>query len=278
MPGYFRSTPPSFRSPPVPPMRRIPSPLLSAAPRPSPPVTSSARLPGLVSSSDSEPDSDNSSDTDTWGGTFSLRHTRRQAEQAEPPTNDATIVSRLTSRTLYALTDSLGIPHTLRPCFAVEAARLQLTLALFTHQAIACDRNCEGDESDSDSEEDWLATDTDTEEETAEENVRGQPPLTDSEHSSDTDSSISDFSQRSWFGSQAELTEARRLSPRSTFSPPLSTSPRSLTSDSETSISSRDHAWLPDREDLRRVRQFLSSSPGPEFNHSTDSESESSGI
>eukprot|EP00092_Neocalanus_flemingeri_P007283 GFUD01007865.1.p1 GENE.GFUD01007865.1~~GFUD01007865.1.p1 ORF type:complete len:1241 (-),score=282.81 GFUD01007865.1:403-4125(-) len=275
MPGYFRSTPPSFRSPPVPPMRHIPSPLLSAAPiRHSPPANSSVRMPGLVASSDSEPDSDNSSDTDTWGGTFSLRHTRRQAEQAEPPTNDATVVSRLTSRTLYALTDSLGIPHSLRPCFAVEAARLQLTLALFNHQSISCDRNCEGDESDSDSEEDWLATDTDTEEETAEEVE--QPPLTDSEDS--TESSVSDFSQRSWFGSQAELTEARRLSPRSTFSPPLSSSPRSITSDSETSISSRDHAWLPDREDLRRVRHFLSSSPGPEFNHSTDSESESSGI
>jgi len=274
MPGYFRSTPPSFRSPPVPPMRHIPSPLLSAAPlRPSPP------LPGLIASSDSEPDSDNSSDTDTWGGTFSLRHTRRQAEQADPPTNDATIVNRLTSRTLYALTDSLGIPHGLRPCFAVEAARLQLTLALFSHQSIACDRNCEGDESDSDSEEDWLATDSDTEEETAEENEIERPPLTETESEDDSsESSISDFSQRSWFGSQAELTEARRLSPRSTFSPPLSTSPRSLTSDSETSISSRDHPWLPDREDLRRVRRFLANSPGPEFHHSTDSESESSEI
>jgi len=277
MPGYFRNTPPSFRSPPVPPMRHIPSPLLSAAPtRNSPPLPSSVRLPGLIASSNSELDSDSSSDTDTWGGTFSLRHTRRQAEQVEPPTNDATIVSRLTSRTLYALTDSLGIPHGLRPCFAVEAARLQLTLALFNHQSITCDRNCEGDESDSDSEEDWLATDTDTEEETAEENEVDQPPLTDSEDS--TESSVSDFSQRSWFGSQAELTEARRLSPRSTFSPPLSSSPRSLTSDSEASFSSRGHAWLPDREDLRSVRQFLASSPGPEFHHSTDSESESSGI
>lgn len=154
----------------------------------------------------------------------------------------------------------------------MEAARLQLTLALFSHQSISCDRNCEGDESDSDSEEDWLATDSDTEEETPEENEIEQPLLTDSEDDS-TESSVSDFSQRSWFGSQAELTEARRLSPRSTFSPPLS-----QTSDSETSISSRDHPWLPDREDLRRVRRFLATSPGPEFHHSTDSESESSGI
>jgi len=270
MPGYFRNNTPSFRSPPVPPMPRSSSPNISAAVvRHSPPVTSSARLPGLIASSESEPDTDNSSDTDTWGGTFSLRHTRRQAEQVEPPINDATIVSRLTSRTLYALTDSLGIPHGLRPCFAVEAARLQLTLALFNHQSITCDRNCEGDESDSDSEEDWLATDTDTEEETAEENEAAQPPLTDSEDS--TESSVSDFSQRSWFGSQAELTEARRLTPRSSFSPQLSSSPRSLTSDSEGS------GWLPEREDLRSVRQFLASSPGPEFHHSTDSESESSG-
>lgn len=277
MPGYFRSTPPSFRSPPVPPMRHIPSPLLSAAPtRQTPTVSSSVRLPDLIASSDSDAESDNSTDSDTWGGTFSLRHTRRQAEQAEPPTNDATIVNRLTPRTLYALTDSLGIPHGLRPCFAVEAARLQLTLALFNHQSITCDRNCEGDESDSDSEEDWLATDTDTEDETAEENEVEQPPLTDSEDS--TESSVSDFSQRSWFGSQAELTEARRLTPRSSFSPPLSTSPRSLSSDSEASFALRDQTWLPDREDLRSVRQFLASSPGADFNHSTDSESESSGI
>jgi len=275
MPGYSPFPPPRFRSPPVPPLRH-------RALHYADPIPSSAELPGLVASSDSGPESENSSDTsdtedteDTWGGTFSLRHTRRQEDQVDPPTTDATIVSRLTPRTLYALTDSLGIPHTLRPCFAVEAARLQLSLALFTHQAIACDRNCEGDESDSDSEDDWLATDTDTEEETADEIEREQPPLTNSEHEDEdsTDTSISDFSQRSWFGSQAELTEARRLSPRSTFSPPLSSSPSS-----ETSHSSRDQSWLPDREDLRRMRQFLSSSPSPEFHHSTDSESESSGL
>ena len=225
-----------------------------------------------MSESESEPESDNSSDTDTWGGTFSLRHTRRQVEHAEPPLNDATIVSRLTPRTLYALTDSLGIPNGLRPCFSVEAARLQLTLSLFNHQSILCDRNCEGDESDSDSEEDWLVTDSDTEEDTAEENDVDPAPLTDSE------SFVSDFSQRSWFGSQAELTEARRLSPRSTFSPPLSESPRSLSSESDRSLSSQHVTWLPDTEDLRRVREFLDSSPGPGFNHSTDSDSESSGI
>jgi len=278
MPGYFRSTPPRFRSPPVPPLHHRSSPLHYGAPLRLSPPTVSARVPGLVASSDSEPESENSSDTDTWGGTFSLRHTRRQEEQVEPPTTDATIVTRLTSRTLYALTDYLGIPHTLRPCFAVEAARLQLSLALFSHQSISCDRNCEGDESDSDSEDDWLATDTDTEEETAEELVRDLPPLSESlDEDESTDSSVSDFSQRSWFGSQAELTEARRLSPRSTFSPPLSSSPRSVTSDSDTSISSRHPTWLPDSEDLRRVRRFLSS-PGPDFHHSTDSESESSGI
>jgi len=278
MSGYFRSSPPRFRSPPVPPMNRRSSPLHFTAPLRGSQPNASARLPGLVASSDSEPETENSSDTDTWGGTFSLRHTRRQEEQVDPPTTDATIVSRLTPRTLYALTDYLGIPHGLRPCFSVEAARLQLSLALFTHQSISCDRNCEGDESDSDSEDDWLASDTDTEEETAEEIGRELPPLSESVDEDDsTDSSVSDFSQRSWFGSQAELAEARRLSPRSTFSPPLSSSPRSITSDSETSMSSRDRTWLQDREDLRRVRRFLSS-PGPDFNHSTDSESESSGI
>jgi hypothetical protein len=47
-------------------------------------------------------------------------------------------------RVLDALTDHLGIPWSLRVCFALEVARLQLTLLLFTKQSIVCDRNCEG--------------------------------------------------------------------------------------------------------------------------------------
>merc|ERR1712227_520840 len=96
------------------------------------------------------------------GGTFSLSNTRRQAEQNEAVEVDQTsIISRLTPRTLFALTDYIGIPHSLRPLFSIEAARLQLCLSLFHHKSISCDRNCESD----DSEEDWLATDTDTDDE-----------------------------------------------------------------------------------------------------------------
>merc|ERR1712059_112412 len=186
--------------------------------------------------------------------------------------------------TLNALTDSLRIPVGLRPCFALEAAHLQLTLALFNHQAIGCDRNCEGDESDSDSEEDWLASETEESDDTAGENripsafSDSQPSLSSS--TSSESSSVSDFSQRSWFGSQTGEAEGLPLSPRSNFSVPPSSSPRDSSRTSSPESPRReeeDISWLEDREDLRRMREFLSS-PGPEFNHSTDSESESSDL
>jgi hypothetical protein len=43
-----------------------------------------------------------------------------------------------------ALREHLGVPPSLRVCFALEVARLQLTLLLFGRQSITCDRNCEG--------------------------------------------------------------------------------------------------------------------------------------
>ena len=101
------------------------------------------RIPRLVqsdvSSSDSEDsESVSSSESDTWGGTFSLRHTRPSQPEAgqQDGLSQASIVSRLTPRTLFALTDHIGIPHSLRPVFSVEAARLQLCLALHSHRSI----------------------------------------------------------------------------------------------------------------------------------------------
>ena len=64
------------------------------------------------------------------------------------------------------------------------------------------------------------------------------------------------FSARSWFGSPPELSGAERLSPRSFSS----------------SSSSSAAGWLSDTEELRRVRSFLQTEPGPNFTHSTDSE------
>lgn len=243
------------------------------------------RFPRLVesdlSSSDSEDsESVSSSESDTWGGTFSLRHTR--PSQPDPAQQEglsqASIVARLTPRTLFALTDHIGIPHSLRPVFSVEAARLQLCLALHSHRSISCDRNCEGEESDTeDSEtEDWLHSDTDSEDNSDEPDI--VPHLTDSDsdhsHSYEDDeddgqssgSSLSNFSQRSWYGSLSGVTEGRQLTPLST--PPALT--QSEDSDSE---GGPGGSWLEDREDFRRVRQFLQSGPGPDFSHSTDSES-----
>ena len=229
--------------------------------------------PGLICSS-SEPESDDdtcssgsSSDSDTWGGTFSLRHTQSLRPVAASPPGDATVVARLTPRTLGAITDSLGVPEMLRPCFALEAARLQLGLALARHQAVGCDRNCEGEESESDSEEDWLAS-----EESDDQTEEGQPELEapevtsdggeTSEDEDDGGSIISEFSQssrRSWLGSQPNLAAgAGSISPPSS-SPALS-------------VASSSSAWLPDREDLRRMRSFLAASPGSDFQRSTDSE------
>jgi len=243
------------------------------------------------SGSETEADSDNSSeDSDTWGGTFSLRHTLRQAELSEQPSiSDATIIQRLTPRTLFALTDQIGIPHSLRPLFSIEAARLQLCLSLFCHKSVSCDRNCEGDESDSeDSEEDWLAsetddTDYDTNDDDQSDNDVGtfedwlREGSDRAQDDQSSDSSVSNFSQRSWYGSVTRMTEAGvQMSP-------VSTPPR-LTDSEDSSEDDIDYAhrsisgsssWLADREDLIRVRQFLDSSPGPDFTHSTDSEDES---
>ena len=238
-------------------------------------------LPELVSSeaSDTSDEGENSSyDSDTWGGTFSLRHTRTQAEAEATAPSEASIVLRLTPRTLFALTDSVGIPHSLRPLFSIEAARLQLCLALFYHKSISCDRNCEGDESESDdSEEDWLASETESEED--EEENREPEEEHDGNNDDDDDgdlsssSSVSNFSQRSWYGSQPQLMSE----PRPRLLTPAATPPAYSSSDTDSEAGDPgalrgSSSWLEDRDDLIRVRQFLESSPGPDFNHSTDSE------
>ena len=242
-------------------------------------------MPGLVTSesslSDTEDDGENSSyDSDTWGGTFSLRHTRTQAETEATAVSEASIILRLTPRTLFALTDSVGIPHSLRPLFSIEAARLQLCLALFYHKSISCDRNCEGDESESDDiEEDWLSSLSEAETEDEEEH---REPAEEEEHDDNNEddgdqsssTSVSNFSQRSWYGSLPQLVseQPRLLTPAAT-PPPLAYS-SSDTEDSEAGDSGLrgSSSWLEDRDDLIRVRQFLESSPGPDFTHSTDSE------
>ena len=210
--------------------------------------------------------SGSSSDSDTWGGTFSLRHTQSLRPPSCPP-GDAAVLCRLTARTLTAITDSLGVPNMLRPCFALEAARLQLLLALAGHQAIACDRNCEGEESDSDSEEDWLASDTDSEDDTGDEAEEPGPAPharsdADAEDTSEEEggSELSEFSsRRSWMGS---LQGVAALAP--SLSPPASPAPSHSSSS----------AWLPDRDDLQRMRAFLATNPGSDFGRSTASESE----
>jgi len=250
-------------------------------PSPNPPVdqitpasTESEDVPGLCESSPDEDSDTESEDSDTWGGTFSLSHTEQQekkyAAQHNPYASDAQILSRLSNRTLTALLDQLGIPAGLRPCFAIEAARLQLMLSLFNHQSINCDRNCEGEDSDSDSEDGWSATsDEESEPEDPAQNMSAVvhlPNLTDSDSSStddsDDSSSLSNFSQRSWYGSQSEMREGRALSPLSNFSAPQDSSSRRVSD-----------TWLEDREDLKRMRDFLES-PGKDFHHSSESESD----
>jgi len=181
--------------------------------------------------------SGSSTDSDTWGGAFSLRNTQSlRSSQQSPPPGDAAVVSRLTARTLTAVLELLGVPDMLRPCFAVEAARLQLAAALAAHQAVACDRNCEGEESDSDSEEDWLAS-------------------SDSEEDSDA-------------GQQEGVGETSADS-GSSSSPAGWPEPVAASS-----AASSPGSWLPDREDLRRMRHFLAGQPPLGFDHSTASESE----
>jgi len=229
---------------------------LPALPLPFRPGTPPSPPPGLPRRVSSQLDSDSSDSTrlasSTWSGAGSSR---------QGGTCQAALLSRLTPRTLYALTDRLGVPHALRPCFALEAAALQLSLALGRHRSITCDRNCEGEDSEEseDSDTDWESG----------EDGGGMFPGPPVETTEDTeggassgsltpDSSVSGFSARSWFGSPPELSGAERLSPRS-FS-------------SSSSSSSSAAGWLSDTEELRRVRSFLQTEPGPNFTHSTDSE------
>jgi len=107
-------------------------------------------------------------------------------------------------------------------------------------------------EDEATSEDDFLASDTESDEEVPdlEPANLGSGNLTQTEDSSDEEN-LSDFSH-SWLGSQPDL------GPRSTSSPRPSSSPG---------------AWLSDREDLQRMREFLArSSPGSDFNRSTASE------
>ena len=199
--------------------------------------------------------SHSSSDSDTWGGAFSLRNTQSLRSHLSGPPNEAAVVSRLTPRTMTAVTDALGVPEMLRPCFFLEAAAYQLISLLAAHQAIACDRNCEGEESDSDSDSDgdFLASDTESDEEVP----YLEPANLDRneiENSSDDEGSdLSDLSHHSWLGSQPDLGPTTTSSPRPSSSPEV--------------------PWLSDREDLQRMREFLArSSPGSDFNRSTASE------
>lgn len=197
--------------------------------------------------------SHSSSDEDTWGGAFSLRNTQSLRSHQSGP-NQAAVVTRLTPRTLTAVTNTLAIPEMLRTLFSVEAARLQLCLGLAAHQAIACDRNCEGEESDSDSDDDFLASDTESEDEVPdlEPTNLGSGPESGDSSDEDGESNLSSLSHPSWLGSQVDLGPGATSSPR----PPSSGS-----------------GWLSDREDLERMRGFLARpSPGSDFNRSTASE------
>ena len=115
-------------------------------------------------------------------------------------------------------------------------------------------------------------------------NLAGDTEDTDEDdNDTSSESSMSNFSQRSWYGSMPQLlARGRQLSPLST-PPPLSVSGAGeavSSSDGDTADSEAEErrqlrgsaSWLEDREDLMRVRQFLETSPGPDFTHSTDSE------
>jgi hypothetical protein len=199
----------------------------------------------------------------------------------------------------------------LRPCFALEAARLQLTLALAGHQAVGCDRNCEGEESDSDSEDDWLASETESASETeAEHGTASERGTSEAASEESDDEAGSVVSEAAVTRRQGQFAHHRhhRLSPRpvsdeasekgatdsgseesddeahSVVSDPSWPGPRPgprlelarprLTPDGGSPSSSCSSAWLPDREDLRRMRSFLAAEPTAGFLGSEDSGSE----
>ncbi len=58
--------------------------------------------------------------------------------------NDEDLVRALKPSVVESLCDRLNIPPGLRSCMELEVARLQLASAVFNHSAIKCDRDCEG--------------------------------------------------------------------------------------------------------------------------------------
>eukprot|EP00095_Tigriopus_kingsejongensis_P000506 maker-scaffold367_size194084-snap-gene-0.47 protein:Tk00506 transcript:maker-scaffold367_size194084-snap-gene-0.47-mRNA-1 annotation:"hypothetical protein L798_04728" len=103
-----------------------------------------------------------SSSEHTWDGVFSLRHAcysdhtyqNVPTSPFSPPTH-SDMIGFFTSGNAPALSQSLGLPPSLRPLLELELARLQLGLSLYQHQSIGCDRGCEGNDSDSDSHSSW---------------------------------------------------------------------------------------------------------------------------
>jgi hypothetical protein len=91
---------------------------------------------------------------------------------------------------------------------------------------------------------------------------------TDHDVSGGSDSGTSDtnLSLRSWFGSVQEDSPEDLADLAPTF--------RRARADSD---SSTDHSWLPDTEEMFRTREFLAA-PAPQFHHSTDSDTDSNGV
>jgi len=223
-------------------------------------------LPDLTSSSGDEALSESDSGPETWGCTFPLRHICCRnvcLEDCEP--TETSVICHLNMPILEALTDVLGVPSSLWPCFSLEVARLQLTVLLSHHHAIVCDRNCEGDESDN---EDPHLDDENLDDITE----------TDSTFS---ESSYSEFSVRSNFGSvmstigSVVTEEPDQVGNVSTSSVWDSEETRAAEADVDEDVwvsASSDSDWLEDGEDLIRLRRFLGSSPPSNWDHSTSSE------
>ena len=68
--------------------------------------------------------------------------------------NHETIIKSLSPAVMKRIAKKIGLAPGLLPCLELEAARLQLGLAVFKHTSTECDRGCEGDESETSSDSD----------------------------------------------------------------------------------------------------------------------------
>lgn len=271
-----------------------------------PPPPELAPSPGSTASSGSDAWTTASSDEDdSWGGAFSLRNTlplalrasasRDNSQRSSPAVGKTatheSVVQQLSPQLLRLLAERLRFPPGLLPCLELEAARYQLGLAVHRHRRLECDRGCEGNDSETSSEDgsSWDAEDSLSDvisgaEADADDDDDDGTEEDPTEVSSSLDSTSSsgggrgDSPARLWSGSGSDEDGAGHAGVFN--STPVEDDAAAATADDDDDgVDVRiDFRCRPDDEDEHtETRKYMAEKVGEDFHLSTDSESDDEG-